>query len=663
MKRYIFCGVMLLFAVNSFVFAQQRDSIKTVKLQEVLLEYNNETYKSLKSPAPVQALSGGALQRLNSYNVADALRYFSGVQLKDYGGVGGLKTINVRSMGSQHTGVFYDGVQITNAQNGQVDLGKFSLDNMEAVSLYQGQRSDLSQSAKAYASANSLYLKTISPKFTADKNYNISAKMKSGSFGVVNPSVNADYKINKALSLRFSTEYLNAHGRYKFRYANGSYDTTAVRNNADIEAFRLETSLHGKGKQSQWYVKYYHYDSERGLPGAIVANVFKRPQRLWDRNNFVQGEYKQQVNKNYTLVVRGKYGKDFSRYVDPEIITTEGELDNRYNQEEFYVSVVNTINILPFWKLSLASDLQQNTMDANLYRFSYPKRYTMLNVLATDFNFERLNIQANVLSTKVDESVLYYEAATDVNKLTPTVMLSWQPFNYEKFRLRGFYKKIFRMPTFNDLYYTFIGNTFLNPEYATQADFGFSYHPTFKSVYFNIQANVYKAWITDKIVAVPGANLFRWTMVNLGKVETTGVETNIKTKATLGQEWNISSTLGYTYQKSIDLTKGNSAYGDQIPYIPLHSGSFTAMLDYKNLQFNYSFIYTGERYSQKANINSNYLQPWYTHDLGAAYTFNIHNNQLKAGLEVSNVFNQQYAVIKNFPMPGRSFRFTLNYSI
>ena len=53
---------------------------------------------------PVQELSGERLQRLNSHNVADALRYFSGIQIKDYGGVGGLKTVNIRSMGTNTSG-------------------------------------------------------------------------------------------------------------------------------------------------------------------------------------------------------------------------------------------------------------------------------------------------------------------------------------------------------------------------------------------------------------------------------------------------------------------------------------------------------------------------------------------------------------------------------
>ena len=83
-----------------------------------------EVVATSKPLATVQSLSGSELQALSSTSIADALKYFAGVQIKDYGGLGGLKTINVRSLGSQHVGVYIDGIRITNAQNGTVDLGK-----------------------------------------------------------------------------------------------------------------------------------------------------------------------------------------------------------------------------------------------------------------------------------------------------------------------------------------------------------------------------------------------------------------------------------------------------------------------------------------------------------------------------------------------------------
>ena len=124
---------------HTLVPAQNRlDSLQ--QLQELTVSASRRT----EVIAP-QKLSGDELEKLNSLSVADA-----GVQLKDYGGVGGLKTVNMRSLGANHVGVFYDGIQLGNAQNGQIDLGKFSLDNMEAISVYNGQKSSIFQSAKDF---------------------------------------------------------------------------------------------------------------------------------------------------------------------------------------------------------------------------------------------------------------------------------------------------------------------------------------------------------------------------------------------------------------------------------------------------------------------------------------------------------------------------------
>ena len=84
--------------------------------------------KRVVSP-PTDATSGEKLQR--SVNLADAIRDFSGIQLRDYGGVGGLKTVNVRSLGSAHTAIFLDGVPIDNAQNMQVDLGRIPTSGLD----------------------------------------------------------------------------------------------------------------------------------------------------------------------------------------------------------------------------------------------------------------------------------------------------------------------------------------------------------------------------------------------------------------------------------------------------------------------------------------------------------------------------------------------------
>ena len=161
-----------------------------------------------KEIVPVQRLSGKKLKNLNTLSVADAIRYFSGIQIKDYGGVGGLKTVNVRSLGSHHTGVFYDGIELGNAQNGVIDLGRFSMDNMESVALYNGQRSALLQSAKDYASSNAIYMTTRTPYFDDGKSYNIRVGLRAGSFATVNPSIIYEQKLSNHVSMSANSDFL-----------------------------------------------------------------------------------------------------------------------------------------------------------------------------------------------------------------------------------------------------------------------------------------------------------------------------------------------------------------------------------------------------------------------------------------------------------------------
>ncbi len=337
-------------------------------------------------------------------------------------------------------------------------------------------------------------------------------------------------------------------------------------------------------------------------------------------------------------------------------------MDNKYYQNEFYASVVNLYAIRKWWKVSLATDYSLHTLDANLYRFPYPTRFSYLGALSSDMHWKRLDIQANLLGAFIDEQVKQYQQGDNQTVFCPVLSASFQPFNTKDFRVRAFYKESFRMPTFNDLYYTFIGNSSLRPEFTTQYNFGASY--TIEPKRFlqsaSFQADAYYNDVKDKIVAMPSANLFRWTMMNLGVVAIRGLELNTHLAFKLPEQIFLDLGLSYTFQNAIDVTPKGTTYGDQIAYTPENSGTLTSSVNWKNWQINYSFIYTGERYSQKANIPINFVKPWYTSDMAVVWDGKFMKQQLKVGAEVNNMFNQYYDVVLNFPMPGRNFRFNLS---
>lgn len=641
------------------------------------------TAQTYKEVIPAQKLTGKQLESLNSHSVADAVRYFSGVQIKDYGGVGGIKTVDIRSMGTNHMGVFYDGIQLGNAQNGQIDLGKFSLDNIEEISLYNGQKSDIFQPAKDFGSAGTLYLRTRRPVFDEGKRYNIKAIFRTGSFGLVNPSVLYESKLSENVNLSLNAEYINANGKYKFRYkkvfSDGTvaWDTTATRHNGDIESLRLEGGLFGRFNSGNWNFKLYYYDSEKGIPGAIVNNVWKNSQRQWDRNFFTQGSFQKQFGEKYELMVNAKYARDYMRYLNPD--TTLMYIDNKFWQDEIYISIANRYSILRNWDVDLSVDYQWNTLDATLVNFAYPTRNTLLAALATSFQWHGVKALASVLGTFVSDKSTAASGTGSVtsvsknrNEVTPSVFVSYQPKKELPLNIRAFYKRIFRMPTFNDLYYTDIGNVNLNPEFVSQYNIGLQYSDFFNGFLSRvlIKADAYYNYVTDKIIAVPkGTGQYRWMMMNIGKVKIRGIDVNAQAEFRLPEDIKCSVNLNYTYQKAQDYSDpadnepGAGTYKGQISYIPWHSGSAVVHGNWKDLDLNYSFIYVGERYHNSSNIRANYEQPWYTHDLSASYRLNFAAMSLTATVEVNNLLNQYYDVILNYPMPGRNFKFILKFEI
>lgn len=645
-----------------------------------------------------ERLEGKTLERLNAHSVADAVRYFSGVQLKDYGGVGGVKTLDIRSLGSSHLGVFYDGIQLGNAQNGQIDLGKFSLDNIEEIALYNGEKSTLLQPARDFASAGTIYIKSRTPRFHDGRDYNLDATFRTGSFGLVNPSLRGDWKISPTVALSASAEFTHATGRYKFRYRKRlpdgalAWDTVATRRNGALRSWRAEAGLYGSPAIGPWHAKVYFYDSSRGIPGAIVNNVWKNSQKQWDTNIFVQGSWKLGFTPRLTLLLNGKYANDRMRYLNPD--TTLMHIDNTFRQQEVYLSACLRYSILRNWSVAAAADWQHNTLKANITDFRNPRRNTLLASVATSAAIGSFHFQASLLlnsihdRTRLDSRGIRMRSSRTV--LSPAIFLNWKLPFYRAFALKAFAKKSFRMPTFNDLYYTDMGSADLKPETAWQFDAGLVWTPTLRSPLLNfleLSADVYHNRVDDKIIAVPKGNgQYRWMMMNIGKVRILGVDVNASAEMTLPGSVVLGGRLTYTYQSARDFSDPSDCldaagtYKSQIAYIPLHSGSVAAHAGWKGLELNYSWIYTGKRWQNSSNIPVNLVQPWYTHDITIGYTLSLPGkskaiassqpgkgaslaSSLRIAFEVNNLFDQQYEVIANYPMPGRNYKLILQWHL
>ena len=665
--RLLSLTLLLALGVGAKAETTQKDSIQTIKGVEITARLTQ------REIVPAQSLKNADLQRLNSQSIADALRFFSGIQLKDYGGVGGIKTVDIRSMGTHHLGIFYDGIELGNAQNGQIDLGQFSLDNIDEISLYNGQKSAIFQPASDFGNAGSVYIRTRKPRFTDGKSYNVKLKAKYGSSDLVRLSALLEQRLSSAVSTSLNAEHLTSSGKYKFNYRRVTpsgvvaYDTTAVRQNGDIRADRIDFNVNGILQRGYWNTKVYFYNSQRGIPGAIVNNVWRRGERQSDLNFFVQNRFQKDITDRFSTQWLAKYAFYRTHYVNKD--TTQLPADNRFWQQEFYLSTSNAYEILPNWSISASYDFRWNKLNADTYRFVFPTRFSNMISLATAFEARFIRIQGSVLASFIHDKLHPttrlmpgMKATDNITKFTPALFIDFPIIDKAtngastKLSVRTFAKRSFRMPTFNDLYYTDLGNSNLKPESATQYDLGVVFNKQYnghllKNVQF--QADGYYNTIHDKIIAYPKGQQFRWTMLNLGRVHIMGIDVMGAIALQPINDLVVTARLQYTYQDARDVTNASDVfYKDQIPYIPYNSGSAIVNLAYHNWTLNYSFIYSGKRYNQQENIPNNYMQPWYTSDVSLQYDFKAFGTKCRAMLEVNNILNQKYDVILNYPMPG-----------
>ena len=668
-------SLFLLFTLHSSLFTISAQS-KLDSLQHVR-EIVVVSKPAMREVVPSQKLNGEMLEKLSTHSVADALRYFSGIQLKDYGGVGGIKTVNIRSMGTHHLGISYDGIQLGNAQNGQIDLGQFSLDNVEEITLYNGQKSAIFQPASDFGHAGAIYIRTRMPDFEQDEQTHLKVKTQYGSSDMFRFSTLWEQKLSETLSSSVSAGFLTASGKYKFRYErrypNGetAWDTTAVRQNGDIHAERIEANLFGRLYQGSWQVKGYLYNSARGIPGAIVNNVWRRGERQQDLNTFVQAAFDKNIGDGFSTRWLAKYAYYNTHYVNKD--TTQLPVDNRYKQQEVYLSTANVLELLPNWSASLSYDFKWNKLNADTYNFAFPTRVSNLVSLATAVDYKHLKAQGSILASFINDKThrrgefAGMDTDKSLTKLTPALFVNIYPFRGTFFSLRAYVKKSFRMPTFNDLYYTDHGNANLVPESALQYDAGFALNKHFEHGiirHAEMHFDAYYNTVHDKIVAYPKGQQFRWTMLNLGKVHIKGIDIEAEADFQIGKDLVATTRAQYTYQDARDVTDPNdSYYKHQIPYIPWHSGSAIVGLSYKNWDLNYSFIYAGERYDEQENILYNHMEPWYTSDLSLRYQFTVNSLRFTAKADVNNVLDQDYEVIVNYPMPGRNYALTLSVEI
>lgn len=660
------CTVLVLAASMLYGQSDQADTRRQTILDSVRVNALKRV-RQFNAVTPVQTLDRSQLNQVNALTVADAAKYFPGVLIRDYGGAGGLKTISVRSLGAAHTGILYDGLPVSDLQTGQIDLSRFSTSFVKAIELYPAGVQDLTGSARASAAGTTLAIQTNSYQPSTTGKTEWQAGVKSGSFETIEAFAGFKTAVNKKWLVSANADGIYATGDYPFTIENGNQSSEARRKNALTRSLQAEANLvYIANDSSSWQTKIAGWTSQRGLPGAIVFFNDRSRQTITNRDLYAQTRYKGWLGKKTALVATGKYQFNHLNYRDPDFLNNTGGLDNAYDQQEYSGGFAIGYHLNKEFAIGIASDIAYTSLQANTANFSDPSRLGIWNSLTVHYRRGLLQANAALLHVHVNDNTAKNTiAANTQDHLAPTLAVNIKPFTNGPLNVRAFYKRLFRMPTFNDLYYTLVGNRSLLPEFANHYNVGAGFDQSFGKVLsrFSISADAYLLDISNKIVAIPNQNLFVWTMVNLGKVQVKGIDINTELNGSLFRGYSWFLKLAYTWQRAVDKTDpASSVYNNTIPYTPDHSGSGLLMLRYGRYSAGCNSIFSGKRYQLGENNPFNQVNGWITHDVFVTRQVPVRSINVDIRAELNNITDNRYDVIKFYPMPGRSYKISLIFN-
>ena len=627
---------------------------------------------TLTSTAPLHLLDRRDMLSMGITDMADALHRLPGITLRDYGGAGGMKTVSVRGFGAKHTGVSYDGVMLSECQSGEIDLSRYSLDNVEGLSLTIGDNDDIFIPARQSLTPAVLNIETLRMR-TDDTRPHLTAQVKQGSFGLISPFVRYEQNLSNRFAFSLVGEYTYADNDYPYSIQNGNETVSDRRSNSRMNSWHGELNfLYQTNRVSRLSGKLYYYDNDRQLPGQVHYYTNLSGEALRDRNAFGQLLYQTRWDDKLSLKWLAKYNWAESVYRDR--MMQGGVNDASYWQREVYSSAVLLYTPDERWAMDYSMDYAFNNLNGSSWRtlVGKPYRHTMLQSATAKYQSRRLKVIVRLLlslylngqsempaTTRQD---VQQNSADNMQRLSPSLSVSYKLLADQDLYVRASYKNIFRSPTFNESYYYHYGSTNLKPESTDQLNVGVTYTaPLSRRNMLTVTLDGYYNHVKDMIVAVP-QNMFVWTCVNLDKVRSYGLDATMSASRQVAEGHQVAVAGSYSYQSVEDRNNPDATtYGYQVAYMPRHQGSLS--VSYENPWVNVSLH--GTSVSSRWPNNNHYegtLIAGYT-DCGATLwrQFRWHRHQLEARFDLKNVFDKHYEIVANYPMPGRNYQISINY--
>ena len=645
----IFTNIIFLFNIKILAYEKQYQKEDTLKDIKILPKVEIIGERTLSNSAlefiPHTIINKNDINSLAPVQISDVLTLSPGVNIRDYGGLSGMKTISIRGTGSSRTLIMLDGIPISSTQNSSFDLSNIAVPIIRDIEIVRGGTSAI---FGGNAVGGTINLRTdLLPENIANINLGI------GSFGELSTSISGNY-ITENSYISANATYLQSDGNFKFNYKQFEKTITTYRENADYN--NLSLSIAGKTNIKKWdlWTRIIYNKIEKGVPGALLQGTLEESNDRLQENNFIFSLNTKRVLENLSILKFSLSTKiNNSSFVEPYKTAQPKSMfylkdigvNSKYLNKLFNM---NNELLFSFFISNLSGNMLDPSMDSVVNRTTLSLAYHIEKDIETKLqNKLYFNAGGRIDYISTSETALSYLISTS--------------YNIDKIKTNFIsnFSHNFRSPNFNEMYYRNYGTKDLKNETSNNLNLSIN---TNLLKYIILDITGFYINTKDMIVSVPKTPV-SWSANNLDKVVSKGIELSLNILPnTIPLVNNFS--ISYTLQETIDKEKKSITYNKHIPYVPQEQ--ITVFLDTKlpyNIHIGSKCDYSSFRYIQADNDIKNILPSYFIANIYAYKNLLINNINFMLRFECNNIFNEQYELVQNYVMPGRNFRIGFNILI
>ncbi|MCT4664117.1 MAG: TonB-dependent receptor [Flavobacteriales bacterium] len=597
--------VFLLFSIYSFA---QTDTIPTVDAEDFALD------KTIAFS--IKKIAQDSFKVENS--LADQLSKSLPVYIRNYG-PGNIATLSYRGASSSQHQVLWNGIPINSVTLGQTDLNNLQSTQQEQLYFSFGGNTEGTYPGALGATIS------MENQVAFIKQSKLRVHQAFASFETQKSQVDFTQSSQKRF---FTLNWNRFQSKNNFNYYNPFSRKIEIRKQAEKEHRSVKTNFAQKiGSRAILKVGAWYQNTHQNIPRFITTQAalgqFSKDQQWraftslnWFKNNWKSKIQISTQNQEYN-------------FVDSAINTLGSPLliHQHFGQLVFQRKTEH-------WEISLD----------NQYSFNKVQTPNFKENKAFHFLFSKLRIAWHYKKNSIEIGSTPQYRSDFITKMDYYASIRRESNDWDYFIRWG---NNHRFPTANDLYWNSAGNKLLKPEKNQQFEGGV------KKIHKNYEctAEVYHNTIQNRIIWKPNTSNV-WKPININQSQSYGIEINNKLRHTVSTI-AIEHQLGFSFSRNIELT-----HQKDLPYLPSKQLQYQAIALYRNQIFRVSSQWVDRVFTNEDN--SIYLPNYWILNFSWNKKIKISSNQnLSLGVVLSNVFNNDYQIVSNAPMPRRNFEINM----